>query len=98
MSKSARQAKDARRGKKARVTVSLSRDVVEYLEAERARVQAPSMSAYFETIVRDLQAKAEMEAMEAKMAACYDKLGAGDAAEEADWGRVGAASLAQLQD
>jgi hypothetical protein len=98
MGKSARQAKHARRVKKARLTVSLSQDVVEYLEAGRARVRAPSMSAYFETIVRDFQAKAEMEAMQAKMAACYDKLGAGETAEEADWGRVGAASLAQLED
>jgi hypothetical protein len=98
MGKNDRRAKQGPRGRKARVTVSLSRDVLEYLEAERARVQAPSLSAFFEAIVRDLQAKAETAAMEAKMMACYDKLGAGEMAEEADWGKVGAASLARLQD
>jgi hypothetical protein len=98
MGKSIRQATNGPPGKKARVTVSLSRDVLEYLEAERARVQAPSLSAFFEAIVRDLQAKAETAALEAKMTACYDKLGAGEIAQEADWGKVGAASLARLQD
>jgi hypothetical protein len=98
MSKKHDHVRRAKRQRKARLTVSLSRDVVEYLEAERARAQAPSMSAYFETIVKDLQAKAEIAAMEAKMAACYDKLGAAEMAEQADWGRVGAASLAQRED
>ena len=98
MSKRRMHASQAKRHGKARLTVSLSRVVVDYLETERARAQAPSMSAYFETIVRDLQAKAELAAMEAKVAACYDKLNAAEIAEEADWGRVGAASLAQLED
>jgi hypothetical protein len=98
MGKNTRRAKHGPRGNKARVTVSLSRDVLEYLEAERARVRAPSLSAFFEAIVRDLQAKAETAAMEAKMTACYDELGAGEMAEEAEWGKVGAASLARLQD
>jgi hypothetical protein len=44
-------------GKKKRLTVSLSHDTVEYLESARAQAQAPSMSAYFESIVRDLKAK-----------------------------------------
>jgi len=98
MGKNTRRAKREPRRKKARVTVSLSRDVLEYLEAERARVQAPSLSAFFEAIVRDLQAKAETAALEAKMTACYDKLGAAEMADEADWGKVGAASLARLRD
>jgi hypothetical protein len=98
MGKNTRRAKHGPRGNKARVTVSLSREVLEYLEAERARVQAPSLSAFFEAIVRDLQAKAEAEAMETKITACYDKLGAGEMAEEAEWGKVGAASLARLRD
>jgi hypothetical protein len=98
MGKNIRRAKHGPRGKKARITVSLSRDVLEYLELERTRVQAPSLSAFFEAIVRDLQAKAETAALEAKMTACYDKLGAGEMAEESDWGKVGAASLARLQE
>jgi hypothetical protein len=82
--------------KKERITVSLSRDAVEYLESARAEAQAASMSAYFETIVRDLQAKAEMAAIEAATVAYYDNLGAGEIDEQAEWGRVGAASLSRL--
>jgi hypothetical protein len=84
--------------KKARLTVSLSRDTVEYLESARAQAQAPSMSAYFETIVRDLRAKAEMALIEANTAAYYDSLSAGEMEEQADWGRVGSASLSRLDD
>ncbi len=52
-------------GKKKRLTVSPSHDTVEYLESARAQAQASSMSAYFESIVRDLQAKTEMALIEA---------------------------------
>jgi hypothetical protein len=88
----------AKRQKKARLTVSLSRDAVAYLQASSARAQAPSLSAYLEDVVRDLQAKAEMDRLEASTAAYYDNLSAADAAEEADWGRIGEASLARLED
>lgn len=82
--------------KKERLTVSLSRDTVEYLESARAQAQAPSMSAFFETIVRDLQARAEMALIEANTVAYYDNLSADEMDEQADWGRVGAASLSRL--
>lgn len=88
----------AKYAKKERLTVSLSHDAVEYLEAGRARAQAPSMSAYFETLVKDIQAKAEMEKMEANMVAYYDNLSAAEMAEQSDWGRVGAASISRLED
>jgi hypothetical protein len=93
MSKKSTQIQRTKRDGKARLTVSLSQDVAAYLEAERTRAQAPSMSAYFETIVRNLQAQAEIAEMEAKMVACSAEM-----AEQADWGRVGAASLARLED
>jgi hypothetical protein len=88
----------AKYAKKERLTVSLSHDTLEYLETGCARAQAPSMSAYFETLVRDLQAKAEMEMMEANMVAYYDNLSATEKEEQSDWGRVGAASLSRLED
>ena len=88
----------AKHKKKERLTVSISREAREYLEARRAGAQAPSMSAYFETLVRDLQAQAEMEEMEAKMAAYYDNLSPSEMDDQAEWGRVGAASLVRLED
>jgi hypothetical protein len=87
-----------KRPKKARLTVSLSRDAVAYLQASSARAQAPSLSAYLEDVVKDLQAKAEMERLEASTAAYYDNLSAADAAGEADWGRIGEASLSRSED
>jgi hypothetical protein len=87
----------AKRSKKARLTVSLSREAVEYLQAARARAQSPSMSAYLGKIVEDLQARAELEKMEAKMVAYYDNLSAAEIEGQSDWGRVGAASLARLE-
>jgi len=88
----------ASHAKKERLTVSLSHDAIEYLESARAQAQAPSMSAYFETIVRDLQAKAQMALIEANTVAYYDNLSAGEVEEQADWGRVGAASLSRHDD
>jgi hypothetical protein len=56
------------------------------------------MSAYFETVVRELQAKTEMEIMEASMASYYDNLSPAEIAEQNDWGRIGAASVSQTED
>lgn len=84
--------------KKERLTVSLSRDTLKYLETSCAQAQAPSMSAYFETLVRDLQAKAQMALMEAATVAYYDNLSPIEIEEQSDWGRVGAASLSRLHD
>lgn len=85
------------RQKKSRLTVSLSRDAVEYLQASRARAKAPSLSAYLEDVVKDLQARAEQDNLEAITTLYYDNLRPADVAEEADWGRIGAASLARLE-
>jgi hypothetical protein len=84
--------------KKERMTVSLSHDAVEYLETARERAQVPTMSAYVESLVKDLQAKAEMEMIEAATVAYYDNLSSTEMDEQADWGRVGAASISRLED
>jgi methylthioribose-1-phosphate isomerase len=87
-----------KRSKKARVTVSLSRDAVAYLQASRAHAQAPSLSAYLEDVVKDLRAKSEMDKMEANAVAYYDNLSREEIEEQSDWGKVGAASLSRLED
>jgi hypothetical protein len=84
--------------KKERLTVSVSHDTREYLETACERAQAPSISAYFETLVRDVRAKAEMAVIEANTIAYYDNLSAADMEEQSDWGRIGAASISRLED
>ena len=77
-------------------TFSLSRDVVEYLENGCAETHAPSLSAYLESVVREFQAKVEMEKREAATTAYYDGLTADQMDEQAEWGRVGAASIVEV--
>jgi hypothetical protein len=84
--------------KKERLTVSLSHDTLKYLETARDDARAASMSAYLESLVRDLQAKAEMATIEAATVAYYDNLSSTEMDEQADWGRVGAASISRLED
>jgi hypothetical protein len=93
-----RQRASGARATKNRRTFSLSRDVVELLETGCAETQAPSMSAYLETIVRDLQARAELAQIEANTVAYYDSLSDAAMEEQSDWGRVGAATISRLED
>jgi hypothetical protein len=88
----------SRAANKEKRTFSLSRDVVEYLETRCAETQAPSLSAYVESIVRELQAKVEMQKFEAATKAYYDGLTAAETDEQAEWGDVGAASLMQAEE
>ncbi|MGH2508388.1 MAG: hypothetical protein ACRDHZ_13465 [Ktedonobacteraceae bacterium] len=83
--------------KKERLTVSLSHETREYLETERERAHSPSLSAYFENLIQALRAKAEMSVMEARATAYYDNLSETEMEEQADWGRVGAASISRLE-
>ena len=79
-------------------TFSLSSDVVEYLETGRVETNASSLSAFLESLVRDFQARVEMEKMEAATLAYYDSLGSAEMDEQTEWGRVGAGTLAQQVD
>lgn len=100
MKKGIRKVRTAARGSanKEKRTFSLSRDVVKYLETRCAETQAPSLSAYLESVVRELQAKVEMQKLEAATKEYYDGLTATDMDEQADWGRVGAASAVQVEE
>ncbi len=89
--------KKKRQARKERLTVSVSRDTREYLEAACERTHAPSMSAYLESLVQDLRAKNEMAAIEAQTAAYYDNLSEAEMEEQADWGTVGAAAVSQIE-
>jgi hypothetical protein len=83
---------------KERITVSLSKDSARFLHTLQHEEQSPSMSALLEKIVTDLQAKAQMESIEARMAAYYDALPETAMREDTAWADVGASALASLQD
>lgn len=82
------------RESKERLTVSLSRGSLKYLKVIRSQCKAPSMSALFERIVSDLQAKTELEQLDEKMDAYYDSLSESAIQEDRAWGALGEAALA----
>jgi len=88
----------AHRGKKGRLTISLTPETIKFLQRRRVEAQAPSMSAYLEGVFRELQARAELASYQAAATEYYDKLGAAQAEEESNWGRFGTASLSRLDD
>ena len=56
------------------------------------------MSAVFEKIVRDLQARIKSEELDEKMKAYYDNLSPSEIEEEHAWGKLGEAALASLKE
>lgn len=83
---------------KERITVSLSRECARFLRTFRAKMHSPSMSAVFEKIVTDLQARIKSEELDEKMKAYYDNLSPSELQEEHAWGKVGEAALASLRE
>jgi hypothetical protein len=81
--------------KKERMSISLSQESAEFLRVTRAETHAPSMSALFERIVADMQAKVERENYERQMQAYYDSLSPAAIQEDRDWGATGEAALAE---
>jgi hypothetical protein len=86
----------ARAKTKERITVSLTRESVKFLRAQRIVAQSPSMSALIEEIVAGLQARMEMSKLDESMRAYYDSFGESDIREEAAWGALGQEALASL--
>jgi len=83
---------------KERLTVSLSRECARFLRTFRAKTHSPSMSALFEKIVSDLQARIKSEELDEKMKAYYDNLSPSEIEEEHAWGKLGEAALASLKE
>jgi len=84
--------------RKKRITVSISQRSARFLRTFRAKTHAPSMSSLFETIVADLQNRLEMEQLEKKFAAHYDRLAGSSAQEDYVWGALGESTLATQAD
>ena len=90
--------KQNRRPGKHRLTISLSVETRNYLESARKRAEAESMSAFLEDLVRDFKAREELAAIDAATTKYYDNLTDAEMEDEADWGRIGEASLAQFEE
>jgi hypothetical protein len=56
------------------------------------------MSAVFEKIVTDLQARIKSEELDEKMKAYYDNLSPSEIEEEHAWGKLGEVALASLKE
>jgi hypothetical protein len=56
------------------------------------------MSAVFEKIVSDLQARIKSEELDEKMKSYYDNLSPSEIEEEHAWGKVGEGALASLRE
>src|SRR5215472_17309823 len=80
--------------RKERVTVSLSREALRFLRRTRAQAKLPSLSALFEKIVADLQARTEQKTYDEQMRAYYDSLSDAAVQEDREWGLAGEAVLA----
>jgi hypothetical protein len=87
-----------RRGGKERITISLSKDKVRFLKAQRGRVGASSVSALVERLVAEAQARAELAKLSADTALYYDGLSHAEAEEQRAWGDVGEWGLAAAEE
>lgn len=83
--------------RKERITVSLSRDAVQFLRSFRAQVKSPSISALLEGILAELRGRSEMEQLNAKVSAYYDSLSDAQVREDAAWGQFGESALARTE-
>jgi len=79
---------------KERITVSLSREKVRFLKAHSRERGAPSVSAYVERLVADVQARTELETLGARTTLYYDSLSAREIEELSAWGELGESALA----
>jgi hypothetical protein len=79
--------------KKERMTISLSRESAKFLRATCSSTKAPSMSAFFEGIVADMQNRIEQENYERQMDAYYNSLTPTAIQEDREWGAIGEAAL-----
>jgi hypothetical protein len=83
----------AYRRHKERLSLSLSTEATKYARGLQVETKAPSLSAVFEELIRDLQRRAELKQLEARTMAYYDSLSAEALAENTAWAEIGAAGL-----
>lgn len=83
---------------KARITVSLSRDKVQFIKAHSGQAGVRSASAFIERLVAEAQARTESEKLGARTALYYDSLSALETKEQRAWGRLGELGLARSEE
>ncbi len=95
--------KDRRRGSgkqkqtRRRITLSVSADVVAYLQEFKRRSAAPSLSAAVDEMVAQFKMEKEKLSREALLSAYYDSLSQEEMNEDAAWGRLGAGTLEKIK-
>ena len=74
--------------RKARLTVSLEESTIRFLYERQAEVNAPSMSAFVESIVTAFRRQSETEELNKQTAAYYDEISDEERDESAAWGQM----------
>ena len=82
------------RARKARITISLSKDKVRFIKAHSGQAGVRSVSAFIERLVAEAQARAESAKLSARTALYYDSLSPRETEEQRAWGRLGELGLA----
>jgi hypothetical protein len=79
--------------RKERVTITLSRDSVEYVRAISAKERS-HVSTVMERLIESARRAEELKQLNSGISAYYDALPDAGLAEDAAWGQLGAAGLA----
>ena len=85
-------------GRKARITISLSKDKVRYIKAHSGKAGVSSVSAFIERLVAEAQARAELEELGARTALYYGSLSSHETEEQRAWGELGELRLAHTEE
>jgi hypothetical protein len=80
-------------GRKAKKSYTLSPESVDFLEAQRRKRRASSISAVLEEILQAARREAEMATINQSVTAYYDSLSDEEAEELSEWGKFGLRQL-----
>lgn len=78
---------------KARKTFSLSKEILEFLEAVRKHQKADSLTAALEMILREEKQRRELKELNSTISQYYDSLSNEEVAEQRNWGEFTAKHL-----
>ncbi len=79
-------AKEASR--KSRLTLSLKRDTVQFLQQHQVETKAPSLSACVENIIAGRRRQLELEELNTQTTAYYDAISDAERTENSTWGQL----------
>ena len=74
--------------RKSRLTLSLERETVQFLQQRQVEAKAPSLSACVENIIAELRRQLELEELNAQTTAYYDAISDAERTENSAWGQL----------